>query len=160
MSDALKTLAGVVLVGAGVSTAVLFGGAGTVGCDVVTVVDGGTVYSRQTFDVTKDGGIDARGLTVVQDSCREVPKLRAALGGRNVPQECACRGSSGDCKVSDPKGIPADAPLGVTLGPESAWAGPGCIPKACVEMAGASSWPSACPKPRRITKPFVAKRKP
>lgn len=63
------------------------------------------------------------------------------------PLDCACHGSTA-CFYVLPDGGTAEAPYGLTLGPDYP---PfehfqGCTPKACVELAGFSSWPKDCPK--------------
>lgn len=70
-------------------------------------------------------------------------------GSPNAPFECACSsGTSCAWRPPTPFGGRGDlttAPLGATLG-SGVWVGSGCVRKPCTEMAGVSSWPSACPQ--------------
>lgn len=59
-------------------------------------------------------------------------------GHPDAPFACACS-TGADCTWRD-----SDAPLGLTFGPGT-WSGAGCHRKVCLEFAGISSWPSACP---------------
>ena len=96
-----------------------------------------------------DGGADpgqgvlGPGVTVVYDDeqtepCSDtVPVIEAWEQGRgDAPFPCAC--STGPtCLAADGGAVPT----GITLQP--GWSG-ACLPKACVEMAGLSSWPAQC----------------
>lgn len=85
------------------------------------------------------------GLTAIADSQRTIPYQAGwptfaawSPGNPEAPYDCAC--STGqDCMVGD-----RPAMLGVT---EHGAVGVGCRPKTCVELAGSSSWPDACPTP-------------
>ncbi len=70
--------------------------------------------------------------------------------GADTPDvfRCACRMDAGLCVIDNPDGgaTPIGAPRGRTLKPgEWGVAGPGCLRKPCVELAGHSSWPPECP---------------
>ncbi|MBS2028711.1 MAG: hypothetical protein JST54_12490 [Deltaproteobacteria bacterium] len=143
------------------------GGAATAGESVVFGVDGGFValsvhggqplhgasYWRiQICAPIVDGGHDpgpsflGAGVQVVYDDdqvggCVDGgPVIEAWQQGRSdAPFPCACSTGS-SCSLSDG----GAAPTGITLQP--GWAGAGCFPKACVELAGSSSWPQECPQ--------------
>ncbi len=79
---------------------------------------------------------------------------RWADGGTDVQvldtsgARCACSSGSG-CTVPNPDGgTRLDAPQGLSLSP--GWSGEGCVLKPCVEVAGVSSWPTACPCPTYV----------
>jgi hypothetical protein len=68
------------------------------------------------------------------------PQIRVWLqGDPAAPYLCACA-KNDTCTRPDGGGVPT----GITL-TEGQWAGPGCLPKSCVEIAGTSSWPQECP---------------
>lgn len=74
--------------------------------------------------------------------------VAAADGGfdpvKQVAEGCACVASDGGtCTVPDGDGGWAGAPVGITL--RQPFSGMGCVPKACVEVAGKTSWPPECP---------------
>lgn len=87
------------------------------------------------------------GLTIVYDDATVLPcastdpDFEGWMQGRaDAPFPAAC---AIDATCLQPDGGPA--PLHVTLNPGSYVPGPGCMPKAAVELAGISSWPSVCP---------------
>lgn len=77
------------------------------------------------------------GLEIVAPSC-------VLAGTEGIG--CACRKNAGPCQIKDATGILVNAPKGRTLGPETQWVGDGCQSKACVELAGETSWPVLCPR--------------
>jgi len=92
---------------------------------------------------TLPGGFDllpALGASRVESCPEGSPVVQVWLQSEeDTPWACAC--SSGpSCR--DPGG--GSAPQGRTLMPGE-WVDGGCVPKPCVEWAGASSWPAACP---------------
>lgn len=165
--DAKKLGAGLVTVAAAAALVVgnmLEGGTPAPACHWVTGValkgDAGQyMLAHARRGVLDDGGV-AFPATVLPLETREDTgcydagsDLRVwAAGDATTPWPCAC--SSGhDCQVP---GLPFDvvtmrptdvkmvaAPLGQTLQP--GWVGSGCRAKACVELAGVSSWDSRCP---------------
>jgi len=91
----------------------------------IDVPDRLELYGDEPCEVLEDAGTVAR-LTV-------------------VPHRCACRKASGACRVPNPDGgVALPAPFGTTLRP--GWSGAGCERKPCIELAGESSWPAACPE--------------
>lgn len=88
------------------------------------------------------------GLEVVPGSCAPasgVVGTRVRDGGTFfLAMACACRKAAGTCEVRNESGMLEPAPFGITLAP-GLWVGDGCAGKACVELSGASSWPSVCP---------------
>lgn len=111
-----------------------------------------------------DGGVEGMGVVtrpikpkahveVVQGSCVSAASVKSARskdgGVSYLSQACACRKATGSCQYSTDAGL-VDAPMGRTLGPDyppyGNWSGAGCQPKACVELAGSSSWPANCPR--------------
>jgi hypothetical protein len=132
----------------------------------------GKEYRRaeiQTQDCTVEGlGVDGgvlatahgtkflgpKHLQVVEGSCVEGEKVAGVrvqdAGVGFLPLACACRKAKGECQyVTDDGGL-MQAPFGQTLGPGyppfESWVGAGCVPKACVELAGSTSWPAQCPR--------------
>jgi hypothetical protein len=106
-------------------------------CNIVSVpVDGGTdpgaalmpgadvVYDDDTVDAAPAGA----------------PQLECWRQGRaDAPFPCACSTGPG---CIQPDGGPA--PQGVTLQAGAFVPGAACLAKACVELAGSSSWPAEC----------------
>lgn len=122
--------------------------------------DGGTVadtYAVARVCVTPPGdsepepgpqlpaGIDVVDVTAPQPCAPGAPAIEVWRGDHPAaPWECACSTGAG-CWTLAADGGTAAAPLGVTL-PPSSFNGDGCRPKPCIELAGASSWPAACPE--------------
>lgn len=119
--------------------------------------DAGPTYcvARVCYDATTDAG--AAALPAGMDVLFASERTAAYDGGPQVevwcapsadaPWGCACT-AGGDCQSWQTAAIGAPpflapAPYGATLGP-GLWQG-GCVPKPCVELAGVSSWPAACP---------------
>jgi hypothetical protein len=72
-----------------------------------------------------------------------VPAVTIALqGDADATFACACNPGVGTCNQTV-DGVTGPAPLGVTLSPGT-FSGAACQAKACVELAGASSWPNSC----------------
>lgn len=70
------------------------------------------------------------------------PRLEIWLqGDPAAPWLCACSTGS-ECSVPLLDGGTGPAPTGITL---RQWSGAGCVTKPCIQWAGISSWPSACP---------------
>lgn len=87
------------------------------------------------------------GATIVYDddqvdACPAgAPQLEAWRQDRaDAPFACACAQQDAGCFLAD--GGPA--PLGITLQPGSFEPSQWCLPKACVELAGSSSWRWEC----------------
>lgn len=114
------------------------------------------------YKLFSDGGVEAerqwqetksprKGLEVVDGSCIGGATVTGSGDGgvEFVAQACACRKPKGDCWVMTDAGM-EKAPFGKTLGPGyppfDVFAGDGCVPKACVEFFGSSSWPAECPR--------------
>lgn len=108
-----------------------------------------------------DNGNWVRGFDVIGGRCQIVTGAPADDGGtafRELALECGCRKASGVCRFQLPDGGFQTVPFGQTVGPGYALPGPGktalqtdsfggagCQRKACVELAGESSWPTECP---------------
>lgn len=108
--------------------------------------DAGIVLTDKALYV--DGGWRP-GLEVIEGYCKILGDAGIATDFiRELPHECGCRAASGVCRVRIEDGGTEPAPFGATLGPGyfyTEFAGAGCVRKACVEIAGESSWPDACP---------------
>lgn len=109
------------------------------------------VYARAHLCAAPvDGGADPGpdlipGMDIVYDDaltdvCTSTsPALEAWVQGYpGAPFLCACA-----MDITCLQGL-LPAPQGNTLDPGT-WLGPGCYPKACVQIGGTSSWPAACP---------------
>lgn len=94
--------------------------------------------SADTPEVPLPPGINALEVTQDEVAFDGGPQFQCALQGE---PEFACACSTGsDC--TGPDG--GAAPRGSTLQPGE-WDGGGCFSKACMELAGYSSWPAECP---------------
>lgn len=92
-------------------------------------------------DVQLPPGMVAFDSFQVEEDYDGGPQMRASLD--DFP--CACsEGAHTDCEASLEDGGWAQAQVGVTL-LEDKWRG-SCRRKACVELAGVSSWPGGCPE--------------
>ncbi|MFN7130708.1 MAG: hypothetical protein ACK4N5_01415 [Myxococcales bacterium] len=90
-------------------------------------------------------GIDVVDVAEPQPCAPGAPALEVWRADHPAaPWDCACSTGAG-CWTPAADGGTAAAPLGVTL-PPGTFTGDGCRPKPCVELAGASSWPAACPE--------------
>lgn len=73
------------------------------------------------------------------------PRAELWMPGVGSPFPCACKAlDAGSCSHparDDPLTV-EPVPVGMTVPP--GWSGPGCFPKACIQLAGHSSWPSEC----------------
>lgn len=159
------TAAGVVVYVARPGTKVAdFVDAGIAACPVVEVICPGVRAGvpgsiRARLRDCRAGGMGfiARPLPadvelIAIERCRKAPAEVLAAEGDTAdePFDCACSSGS-SCTVTSPTtGLPIAAPLGVTLGPGyafSSFSGAGCVPKACVALAGPgdNSWPVGCP---------------
>lgn len=95
------------------------------------------------------------GIDVLRESEWETPHDGGTVqaefwlqGHSSAGFKCAC--SSGDTctwqqPLPDGGSLSRTAPPGVTL-EAGTWTGAGCVSKPCVEWAGTSSWPAACPQ--------------
>ncbi len=79
--------------------------------------------------------------SMVEGSCELAAKDVAPP--MELPLPCACRKKAGECNAIQKDGGMGPARFGRTLLP--GWVGDGCERKVCTELAGSSSWPSACP---------------
>jgi|GEM_PF-4269649 len=113
--------------------------------------DGGHqyVYARVCGQPSDGGmpslpaGIEALDFGQTEEDYDGGPIFSAVLPGRDE-WPCAC--STGAlCNMLDNNGVWRSATPGITL-EAGKWSGSGCYPKSCVELAGVSSWPSACPQ--------------
>jgi hypothetical protein len=113
-----------------------------VACDSIT----GKAYHRKVYAALdcRDGGhgfiLKSGSDTVMPNTCDLAPS--GAPPPTELPFLCACRKKGGTCNISLPDGGIIAAPYGQTLQP--GWYGSGCVPKACVEMFGTSSWNPSC----------------
>lgn len=124
----------------------------------------GTSFSSQTKYVTfkSNAWFDARGnvlglpkmpdgmvvLSVTRGSGGCADPAACATGAKYAPAvetdfPCACNSGS-NCTVLDGSGKSVAAPLGITMN-AGTFSGAGCIPKACIEVTGTTSWPKTCP---------------
>lgn len=122
-------------------------------------LDAGIVVTDRRF--YRDGGW-VNGFEVIDGRCRIVADAGVpddgGTGIKELPLECGCRRASGVCRYQLPDGGQANVPFGRTVGPgyplrvgprvshsTEVFAGAGCARKACIELAGESSWPEECP---------------
>lgn len=116
-------------------------------------VDAGYQYFRcNVVALPVDGGRDPGpdlipGSTIVYDDGQvDVPAAGApqlecwAQGRADAPFPCACAIPDAGCLQPDA----GDAPTGITLQPGAFVPSAGCRAKACVELAGSSSWMAEC----------------
>lgn len=118
-------------------------------CTADKVTDAGTETVWREVVPTKPGArLEILAASCVPASTATGPRLLDG-GVAFLSPACACRRATGTCQYRNDAGTLVTAPLGRTLGPGyppfEVWSGAGCQPKACVELAGETSWPSACP---------------
>ncbi len=115
---------------------------------VVCVTYEGNNYHRRALLAhdCRDAGVGfvlkGKAPDLVEGSCVEAGD--GVVPPMELPLECACRTKLGACDANLRDGGYGSAPFGRTLAP--GWSGPGCERKACVELAGSSSWPNVCPR--------------
>lgn len=81
---------------------------------------------------------------VAYDAVAAWPTLSIWCPGDNQdPGPCACSSGASCNRILPDGGQVAAAKTGNTLG-EGGWAGAGCVPKPCVELAGTPFTPAAC----------------
>ena len=111
-----------------------------------TCADGGFVGPQLPTDLTI---MDPSLCVNVGTGCTDPTLCVAPADGgfdpvKQVAEACACASSDGGtCTVPDGDGGWAAAPSGITL--RQPFSGIGCLPKACTEVAGITSWPKECP---------------